>query len=277
MADVERPIEPPANTWRLPDPRTFDDDVASHDLVALGADLEPGTLLAAYRLGLFPMHVRTPLEVAAKEADDPATAESRILDERVPTERIGWWSPDPRGVLELDRLQVSRSLRQSMRKYRCTVDQAFDQVMAGCAGSPRDGGWINADIRSAYLRLHRLGWGHSIEVWDSHAVGDSSEPNLVGGLYGVAIGGLFAGESMFYRGRDASKVALVHLVEVLAAATNPERRLLDVQWLTEHLASLGADEVPRRAYLERLDLALEVSVPDEFCRPPSAASEPNCP
>ena len=284
MAHVEEPIEPPATTWRLPDPRRFADDAASHDLVALGADLEPGTLLAAYRLGLFPMHVQTPVEVTAKATDESSATSTRdvtpdvTVEQRLPTERIGWWSPDPRGVLELDQLQVSRSLRQSIRKYRCTVNQAFDGVVLGCAESRRDGRWINADIRSAYVRLHQLGWAHSIEVWQKPEVweqttGDrGSERTLVGGLYGVTVGGLFAGESMFYRARDASKVALVHLVEVLSATNDADQRLLDVQWLTEHLASLGAEELPRGEYLDRLDMAVKATTPDEFRlpRPPTA-------
>jgi len=285
MPNIEAPIEPPATTWRLPDPRRFDDDAASHDMVALGADLEPGTLLAAYRLGLFPMHVHTPLEVAAKggnEASDNPMAEPTpepTPEQRLPSERIGWWSPDPRGVLPLDQLQVSRSLRQSMGKYRCTVNRAFDQVVAACADSRRNGGWINADIRSAYIRLHQLGWAHSVEVWEKPKVWEQTaadrtrEPALVGGLYGVGIGGLFAGESMFYRARDASKVALVHLVATLAATQDADQRLLDVQWQTEHLASLGAEELPRLDYLERLDVALKATTPPAFRAPRSPTSD----
>ena len=254
MADVEPPAEPPPTRWRLPNPRTFDDESASHDLVALGGDLEPGTLLAAYRLGLFPMYVRTPAELKAKASDEQEPSE----------ERIGWWSPDPRGVLELGQLAVSRSLRQSIRRYRCTINQAFDLVLEGCADRGRAGGWINEDIAAAYRRLHRLGWAHSVEVWDRRAGGEPDAGALVGGLYGVAIGGLFAGESMFHQVRDASKVALVHLVAAMKGSGATQARLLDVQWLTEHLASLGADEVSRSDYLQRLDEALHLPVPKPF-------------
>ncbi|MEL7208215.1 MAG: leucyl/phenylalanyl-tRNA--protein transferase, partial [Actinomycetota bacterium] len=188
-------------------------------VVGIGADLEPGTVLAAYRTGLFPMHVDGEL--------------------------LAWWSPDPRGVLPLDRLRVSRSLRRSLRRFEVTVDTEFDAVVDGCADPGRDHGWINDDIRHAYAQLHRLGWAHSVEVW--------SDAELVGGLYGVAIGGLFAGESMFHRRTDASKVALVHLVELLRAGGST---LLDVQWATPHLLALGAVEVPRPEYLRRLERAL---------------------
>ncbi len=163
---------------------------------------------------------------------------------------VGWWSPDPRGVLPLDGLRVSRSLRRSARRYRTTVDAAFDDVVAGCGDPSRSGRWITDDVAGAYGRLHRLGWAHSVEVWDDAAGGA-----LVGGLYGVSVGGLFAGESMFSRAADASKTALVRLVEVLRADDDP-RRLLDVQWRTDHLASLGVVEVGREDYLRRLAVAL---------------------
>lgn len=158
-------------------------------------------------------------------------------DERQP---LAWWSPDPRGVLPLDGVSVSRSLRRSVRRYTVTVDTAFADVIVGCATSPRPGRWINDDIVTAYTTLHALGWVHSVETW-------SDDGDLVGGLYGVSIGGLFAGESMFHRARDASKVALLGLVERLRDWGG---RLLDVQWVTSHLASLGAIEIPRRQYLD---------------------------
>ncbi len=183
----------------------------------MGADLDPGTLLAAYRGGLFPM----PIGGGRK---------------------LAWWSPDPRGILPLDRLRVSRSLRQSCRHYEVRLDTAFESVVRACADPGRDGGWINQPILDAYSRLHELGWAHSIETWDERGV-------LVGGLYGVGIGGLFAGESMFHRARDASKVALVYLVERLVEGG---ASLLDVQWSTPHLASLGVTEVARPVYLELL-------------------------
>lgn len=199
------------------------------DLVAIGADLEPGTLLAAYRHGLFPMPV-----------DDEGT---------------GWWSPEVRGVLPLDGLEVSRSLRRSVRRYRVSIDTAFADVVEACADPDRPHGWISDDIRAAYVRLHGLGWAHSIEAWD----GD----RLVGGLYGVAVDGLFAGESMFHTAPDASKVALVALVDLLRA-DGRTGRLLDVQWSTPHLASLGVVEVERADYLELLEVARGVPLPAAF-------------
>lgn len=191
------------------------------DLVGLGADTEPGTILAAYRHGLFPMPT---------EANGP----------------IGWWSPDPRGVLPLDALKVSRSLRRSCREFEIRVDTAFTDVIDACADPTRPHGWIDSQIRAAYVRLHELGWVHSVEAWQ--------DDRLVGGLYGVAIGGLFAGESMFHRVTDASKVTLVALADALR---DGERRLIDVQWKTDHLASLGVTDWPRAAYLDALPHLLE--------------------
>ena len=163
-----------------------------------------------------------------------------------------WWSPARRGVLPLDGMRVSRSLRQSCKHFEIRVDSAFDEVVAGCADPERPDGWIDDRISAAYTRLHRLGWAHSVEAWQDGA--------LAGGLYGVAIGGLFAGESMFNRVRDASKVALVALVDILHDEHVAER-LLDVQWATPHLASLGVVEVTRREYLARLDVAAAGGVP----------------
>lgn len=214
---------------------------AGEDLLGVGADLEPATLLAAYRSGVFPMP----------------------LSRRGP---IGWWSPDPRGVLGLDDLVVTRSLRASCRRFRITVDTAYDEVVDACADPRRPGGWIRRDIRAAYRRLHELGWVHSVEAWSTD---EDGPPRLAGGLYGVSVGGLFAGESMFHRERDASKVALVGLVAMLRAATERDRaaerrapeRLLDVQWRTDHLGRLGATAVPRAAYLARLSAALSLPQP----------------
>jgi leucyl/phenylalanyl-tRNA--protein transferase len=210
------PIEPPTSAWRFPSPL---DAPSGEDLICLGGDLSPGTLLAAYRAGLFPMpfHRR----------------------------RIAWWSPDPRGVIPLDGLRVSRSLRKSCRRFEIRADVSFGTVMKACASVRRAGNWITPAFVDAYTALHRLGWAHSVEAW-------SDDGQLAGGLYGVAIDGLFAGESMFHRRTDASKVALVALVERLRAGGYT---LLDVQWLTPHLESLGARAVPRADYLERLDRA----------------------
>jgi leucyl/phenylalanyl-tRNA--protein transferase len=168
---------------------------------------------------------------------------------------VGWWSPDPRGVLPLDGLRVSRSLRRSCARFVVRVDTAFRQVLEACADPGRDGRWITPEVSSAYQRLHELGWAHSVECWRGDA--------LVGGLYGVAIGGLFAGESMFHRETDASKVALVRLVELLRADGRDDR-LLDVQWRTEHLASLGVVDVSREEYLRRLRRALTLPLPGAF-------------
>jgi leucyl/phenylalanyl-tRNA--protein transferase len=154
---------------------------------------------------------------------------------------LAWWSPDPRGVLPLDGLRVSRSLRRSCARFEVRVDTAFEAVVDGCADPRRTGRWITASIGDAYVRLHGLGWAHSVEAWD--------DDGLAGGLYGVAIGGLFAGESMVSRRTDASKVALVGLVDRLRGGG---ASLLDVQWVTPHLASLGAIEIPRTEYLARL-------------------------
>jgi leucyl/phenylalanyl-tRNA--protein transferase len=192
----------------------------------VGADLEPGTLLSAYRVGLFPMRLRRGGPLA-------------------------WWSPDPRGVLPLDGMVVHRSLRRSARRFSVTVDVAFTDVMLACADPRRPGAWIDDEFVAAYTRLHELGWAHSVEVW-AHP-DDRSPHSLVGGVYGVAIGGLFAGEAMFHRATDASKVALLALVERLR---DGGAALFDVQWCTSHLASLGVVEMSRREYCRRLRDAL---------------------
>jgi leucyl/phenylalanyl-tRNA--protein transferase len=166
-----------------------------------------------------------------------------------------WWSPARRGVLPLDGLRVSRSLRQSCARYDIRVDTAFDAVIRACADPARDGGWITDEIIEAYTRLHGDGWVHSVEAWD--------DEGLAGGLYGVAIGGLFAGESMFHSRRDASKAALVGLVRMLSDE-HADERVLDVQWQTAHLARLGVVEVPRDDYLARLRRAIALPLPDVF-------------
>lgn len=210
-------VDPGPCAWDLPDPALAEPGT---DLVGLGADLEPSTLLHAYRTGLFPMDV------------EPGV--------------LGWWSPDPRGVLPLTALRISRSLRVSMRRYEVTVNRAFAEVITACAHMPRPSGWITDSFIRAYRRLHELGWAHSVETW--------CEGELVGGLYGVQIGGLFAGESMFHLKRDASKVALCALVGHLD--DGDADRLLDVQWRTEHLATLGVVAISRQEYLNRLERAL---------------------
>lgn len=231
------PIEPPATDWILPAPDTADPS----GLVGVGADLEPGTLLAAYRQGLFPM----PLDLTEHVDADELDALARQLD--LDLDQMIWWSPDPRCIIPLDGLRITRSMRQSATRFGITFDHSFDEVTERCADPDRDGGWIDDRIRRAYRRLHDLGWAHSVEVRDP-VHGD-----LAGGLYGVLIGGFFAGESMFHRRRDASKVALMALVAELRAIG---ATLLDAQWMTPHLRSLGAVEIPRSDYLSRLAKAI---------------------
>jgi leucyl/phenylalanyl-tRNA---protein transferase len=206
--------------WFFPPSSEWPED----DLIARGADLEPATLITAYCRGLFPMGLHWPAGA------------------------MGWWSPNPRGILPLDRLRVTRSLRQSARKYDVRVDTCFGDVIRGCGNPSRENGWITTNIIAAFSALHRLGWAHSIEVFDRNG-------QLAGGLYGVRINGLFAGESMFHVGRDASKVALMALVRLMRESG---MTLLDVQWRTEFLASLGAIDVPRARYLDLLTDALEL-------------------
>jgi leucyl/phenylalanyl-tRNA--protein transferase len=178
---------------------------------------------------------------------------------------MGWYSPLERAILPLDGLRVTRSLRKSARRYEIRIDSAFDDVLDGCADRRRPSGWINRDIRRVYRRLYKRGVVHTVEAWTPGG-------ELAGGLYGVSIAGLFAGESMFYRpaiGRDASKVALLALVDLLRRAGS-EGRLLDVQWLTPHLESLGAVALPREEYLRLLAVTLELPAPDW----PNARSRP---
>jgi leucyl/phenylalanyl-tRNA---protein transferase len=215
------PVEPPPSRFTMPDPVAAG---PGQDLVAVGADLEAGTLLAAYRCGLFPMPV------------DPRRKRSRIA----------WYSPDPRGIIPLDGLHVSRSLRKSARHVEVRMDTAFDDVIRRCADPSRPGRWITGAIIDAYTELFRLGWAHSFEVYRG---GD-----LVGGLYGIRIERFFAGEAMFHRATDASKVALVALVDWLNGTGG---QLLDVQWTTEHLSSMGAVDLDRREYLARLEAAIQ--------------------
>ena len=194
-------------------------------LIAIGGDLRPKRLLQAYRSGVFPWY-----------------------DENEP---ICWWSPDPRAIFELDGLHVSRRLRRRLRsgRFSVTVDRDFAGVIRGCAEEREDGTWITPEMIHAYEELHRLGYAHSVEVWQ--------DGELAGGLYGVAIGGFFAGESMFARRSDASKVALVHLVERLR---QQGFQLFDIQFLTEHTTRLGAVEIARPAYLARLRKAIAAPV-----------------
>jgi leucyl/phenylalanyl-tRNA---protein transferase len=205
------------------------EDADPEGLVGFGGELSPEWLLDAYRHGIFPWP---------------------ITDFEAP---LAWWSPDPRAIIEFDRFHVSRRLRRTCRssKFEVTRDVDFAGVIRGCAMAPGrlNETWLTPEMIDGYIRLHKLGYAHSIEVWHQH--------ELAGGVYGVAIGGMFAAESKFYRVRDASKVALVRLVEHIAQRGYT---LLDIQQLTPHTARLGAAAIPRTGYLARLAEAIKLPV-----------------
>jgi len=205
-----------ASVWDFPTPEQMSKD----DLVTLGADLKPETLIDSYKHGIFPMHIQ-------------------IENKR----EIGWWSPLQRGILPLDKINISSSLKKSMKKYFVTFDQDFDAVIEGCGDDKRPKGWINKDIKIAYKKLFDLGYVHSVEVWNK-------KDELVGGLYGVEVNGLFAGESMFHKETDASKTAMVYLVNQLKEAGG--ERIFDVQWQTPHLKSMGVIKISRAKYISLL-------------------------
>lgn len=222
------PIEPPRSRVRFPDPSR----VGTPDVLASGCDFTPGTLLSAYRAGIFPWPHGT-----AEDGGAPL---------------VFWFSPDPRCVFPLDaEPRWSRSLRRTLRKhpYEVTLDQDYAGVMRMCGETRADGTWIIPELVAGYAELHRLGWTHSVEVWEATSRGRA----LVGGIYGVAIGGVFAGESMFHTRTDCSKIAFASLVEKLRAGGFS---LFDVQVQNPHLESLGCVEIPRREYLARLADAL---------------------
>jgi leucyl/phenylalanyl-tRNA--protein transferase len=206
----------PDSPCRFPDARSFDKE----GLIAIGGDLCPARLLAAYGSGIFPWYAEGYLPM--------------------------WWSPDPRGLLCPERLHTSRSLRRVLRRaaFQLTWNRCFLRVMTECGQQRAEGSWVIPEMVVAYERLHRAGHAHSLEVWDG--------TELIGGTYGVQVGGLFAAESMFHRRTDMSKVALTALVRSLFAAGI---ELLDVQFATEHLVTLGAFTVPRAEYLARLAAA----------------------
>jgi leucyl/phenylalanyl-tRNA--protein transferase len=210
----------PPSPWVF-DSSTWPDD----DCVATGADLSPWTIIEAYRCGAFPM-----------------PHEGELL----------WWSPRLRGVLEPPKLRVTRSLSKSARQFVFTVDESFEEVIDACADPDREGAWIDAPVREAYVSLHRLGWAHSVET-------RTPAGELVGGLYGLSIGALFAGESMFHRRTDASKAALAALVDIVG----PDG-LIDTQWATPHLTSLGVEEWPRERYLSRLPSLVDAPPPPRW-------------
>jgi len=205
-----------ASVWDFPAPEQMPKD----DLVTLGADLKPETLIDSYKHGIFPMHLQ-------------------IENKR----EIGWWSPQQRGILPLNKINISSSLKKSMKKYFVTFDQDFDTVIEGCGDDKRPKGWINKDIKTAYKKLFELGYVHSVEVWNK-------KDELVGGLYGVEVNGLFAGESMFHKQTDASKTAMVYLVNQLKEAGG--ERIFDVQWQTPHLKSMGVIKISRAKYISLL-------------------------
>ena len=208
-------------SFNFPDPSRADPD----GLLAVGGNLEPETLLSAYQQGIFPW-----------------------FDEDTP---ILWWSPDPRAILEFDNLYVSKRLARTIRtnKFQVTFDQDFDAVVQGCTYRPEEGTWITPEVANAYGEFHRSGHAHSVEVWQQGV--------LVGGLYGVAIGGLFAGESMFSTVSDASKIALVALVSRLK---EKGYQLFDLQIINEHTATMGATEIPRDDYLAKIKTAIKKDI-----------------
>ena len=212
-------LDPDDTNYQFPHP---DNALTEPDgLLAVGGDLSPHLIISAYLNGIFPWYSH----------DQP----------------ILWWSPNPRAVLFPEKLHVSKSLRKIIRKktFRTSMNQAFEQVIYSCAQTPRknqDGTWITDDMQQAYLRLHKLGIAHSAECW----LGDK----LVGGLYGLALGKVFFGESMFSHQSNASKIAFVHLLDELA---NADYALIDCQVTTDHLLSLGAEEIPRNQFLKLIE------------------------
>lgn len=203
----------------FPDPRDFDD----HGLIAGGGDLDPERLVAAYRAGIFPWYNEPP---------------------------ILWWSPNPRAIITPKSLHISRSMKRTLRRtsFTVTTGVALERVMEQCARR-REGTWLSDEMQDAYLRLGEMGMATSYEVWDGK--------HLVGGLYGVLIGGLYAAESKFHRRTDASKIAVVCAVTDLF---NRGLELFDVQFATEHLSTLGVHEVPRAEYLDAAHRAVRAEV-----------------
>ena len=208
-------------SFNFPNPSLADPD----GLLAVGGNLEPETLLSAYQQGIFPW-----------------------FDEDTP---ILWWCPDPRAILEFDNLYISKRLARTIRtnKFQVTFNQDFDAVVQGCTYRPEEGTWITPEVANAYGEFHRRGHAHSVEVWQQGV--------LVGGLYGVAIGGLFAGESMFSTVSDASKIALVALVSRLK---EKGYQLFDLQIINEHTSTMGASEISRNDYLARVKSAIKKDI-----------------
>ena len=206
----------------FPDPGLTEDPNAP---VAIGGDLNPERLLDAYASGIFPWSINP----------------------------ISWWSPDPRAIFELDGFHTSRSLKRRLKQapFKVTFDHNFSAVIQQCAKGREEGTWISQEFIDAYINLHELGHAHSVEAWQ--------DDQLVGGLYGVVVGGLFAGESMFHRATDASKIVLHTLHTALREA---EFGLFDIQMLTPITSQLGAIEIPRSEYLKRVKTA--INLPCQF-------------
>jgi leucyl/phenylalanyl-tRNA--protein transferase len=259
----------------------------SEEIVAIGGEVTAESLLKAYRMGIFPMHIRVDLDEASSDSDDvdvEAEAEAwrgadehkdahdsdvvdvgddddNYVDDREDdevaaesqVELLAWWSPNPRGILPLHGLRIPRSLAKSCRKFTVTNNEAFAEVLHACADKSREGTWIRPDFIDAYLNLHDSGFAHSFET-------RNAQGELVGGLVCVEVGGLVCGDSMFHSDRDASKVALVALVEHLQAAPHDPRlpggRLLDTQWQTDHLSTLGVVTMSRADYQALLPIAM---------------------
>jgi len=218
------PVEPPPTEVRFPDPR----DAGDEQVLAIGADFRAGTLLEAYRHGIFPW------------------PDSRG--------RVPWCSMDPRAIFPLEEPpHWSRSLRRTLRitPFTRTIDENFRAVITACGDERPDSRWIVPRYLAAFCGLHALGWTHSVEAWED----TGTQRELVGGIYGVAVGGLFAGESMFHRRTDASKIAFAALVDALRASGF---ELFDVQVLNPHLESLGCIEISREEYLDRCEHAVSL-------------------
>ncbi len=201
-------------------PLEINPEIVWPKLTNFGSNWDCETLISAYRVGLFPM----PYEIDENES------------------AIGWWSPKSRAIFYPDQIHVSTSLKSAVKKFTVTVGQDFEAVIRACGNPERESGWINEDVISAFTELHRIGVAHSIEVWDSAG-------KLAGGLYGLELGGVFAGESMFYVTKNASKVALVHLGALLNDGSG---RIIDTQWMTRHLESMGAKPIDRGDYCRLL-------------------------
>ena len=232
------PIEPAPSRVRFPDPGR----PRSPEVVAMGCDFSSGTLLSAYRSGIFPWP-------HGDETEKGGEGDGRPL--------VLWFSPDPRTIFPLDGpLHWSRSLRRTLRNhpYEVTLDADFPQVIHVCGETRAKATWIIPELEAGYVKLHELGWTHSVEVWE-HPPGGGARV-LVGGIYGIAIGGMFAGESMFHLRTDASKIAFATLAERLRGAGFA---LFDVQVQNPHLESLGCVEIPRAEYLARLKAALPLA------------------